>query len=504
MNRNGNLKFFFLWISGLFPVFSSISQCYLPRANMKALTPQMLSPCLGDSVRLEAAYRPDSVQYQWYKDGVPIVGAQASVYKAISNGNYHFVYRRGNCESQFYDLIPISYRPFPKVAKPQLSLQIPPDSQSCYQSFTLTASNVSAADTLVWLNAGVPVPGAAGISLQGTVLGLYQLLVKSATGCQAISESLSVQVSGTDADFKPRIDTASVVRVNGSQRCVMSWQLKNPANARLLKIRALREKTGIPGFFEPLNSTAVGTDSAYLYLDTTSQPWKRPYFYGIQSLVQCGSDSFYTEPSPLHKCIHLNLTRSGNHINLLWSPYSGFAVESYRILGYNATGGLVISIPVDSTVYTFTNPNPNITSFQIEALAKATDVYLPFGRISARPRKSKSNTRPTIQSIPGGDSTSIFNADVVITSVRAVKKSAAEFNIFPSPSANGGGDIFASSGIQKAEVFDLQGRTQAIQVEEKSSNHWKLWLPASAENGLYFVRVYSGGGNLVKPWLLQR
>jgi hypothetical protein len=164
-------------------------------------------------------------------------------------------------------------------------------------------------------------------------------------------------------------------------------------------------------------------------------------------------------------------------------------------------------LPSSVTSKTFTTDDlpPSVVAFQIEGIAKATDQYQPWGRINADvPRKTKSNTRPIIQSIPGGDSSSIFNADVVITSVRAVKKAAVEFNIFPSPSRNGEGDVFASSVIEKAEVFDLRGRKQSLEVEEKAPSHWKLWLPASAENGLYFVRVYSREGNLVRPWLLQR
>lgn len=505
-----------LKISGLAFVLSVVGltlsfgqQCSLPRANMKALQGK-LNPCLGDSVIMEAAFRPANVQYQWFKDGIALLGATNPVYKAVSNGDYHFVYRNNTCQSEFFDKVRLNYKTILSVNAPVLTLVNPPVITNCYNTFTIS-SNASPSDTMVWLSDGVPVPGASGVNFSGISPGIYQLMVISAGGCRALSAPRVVQVNGSDTVFIPRIDTASVVNLPDSQRCEVSWRFNNPRNPLINHVKILREKDGAPGEFELAGKVQLAgdTNSSFHFLDSTSKPWKRPYYYRLQPQVQCGSDSFLAAPSKWHKCIHLQHSKNSNLFHLFWTPYEGFQLDSFRIRCLDSAGLLVRSFMLPSSVTSKTltadEVPPSVVKFQMEGIAKATDQYQPWGRINADvPRKTKSNTRPIIQSIPGGDSTSIFNADVVITSVRAVKKAAMEFNIFPSPSGNGGGDVFASSGIQKAEVFDLQGRKQEIMVEEMASNHWKLWLPASAENGLYFVRVYSGGGNLVKPWLLQR
>lgn len=506
-DRQFTLSCLTLLVAAFYNVGVCFSQCYLPRANMKALTVQQLQPCQGDVVEMEAAYRPSGVQYQWFKDGSPIPGATAPVYEATVNGNYHFVYRQGDtCQSAFYDLLPVTYRPFPKPASPILNLQTAPGSQDCFQSFTIS-SNANPADTLVWLNDGVPVTGATQPTFSGNTLGIYRLLVKSAGGCKALSSNaVTTQVNGSFAKFQPRLKVASVIRSGNIQRCQVSWSLNSPLSDTLRRIRLLREKLDAPGVFEAVDTLPL-SGTSYSPVDESSSPWDKPYYYRIQGMVKCGADSFYTAPSRWHKCVHLNITRSGNTVNLLWTPYEGFPTASFRILCLNADGQLLDSITGISpevSSYSYLLSNSNISRFQIEAVSSQTEAdYQPWGRISANlPLKTKSNTRPTIQSIPGGDSTSIFNKEVVITSVQNVA-TAASFRLYPSPSRDGSCVLSLSAPAEAVELYDATGKRQEIGLEAFSGGV-RVSAAANLRNGLYFVKVRASGRVSAQRWLLQR
>lgn len=500
--------------SSLFPEFS-LAQCYVPRANLKALTTRQLNPCQGESVLLEAAYRPDSVSYFWFKDGVQIENESGPVYNATQNGVYHFVYFKSgadSCRSKFYDQVPVNYKEA-SVSVPQISLSQAPNSSNCYRSFTIS-SNVNALDTTVnriWLNDGVPVPAATESSFSGTTPGIYRLRTTptDTNGCDAISAPLVVQVSGSDAVFIPRIDTASVIKDQaGEQRCQLSLKLKSPVSQRLKNIRILREKLESPAEFELVQTVPVTNDTSYTILDPTSYPWERSYYYRIQPEVSCSSSSdsnFLTAPSKWHKCIHLLITKSQNNYNLLWTPYEGFNLSGYRILCLNANDGLVESISVDSAIssYTYTANNPSVVKFQVEGIAKASDSYNPWGRISANlPRKTKSNTRPTIQSIPGGDSTSLFNKEVVVTSVKD-RNPALSFQLYPSPSRDGSCILSIPNHPDAVDLYDATGRKQAATLNRLPGGV-RLQASAELQNGLYFVKVRSGGRVSAQRWLLQR
>lgn len=484
------------------------AQCYLPRANMKALTAQQLRPCQGDAVVMEAAYRPAGVQYQWYKDGSPVAGATDPVFQATENGNYHFVYRQGDtCQSAFFDLVPVVYKPFLKPAVPVLNLQTPPNGQNCFQTFTISSNNVNPSDTLVWLNDGVPVSGASQTTFSGNTLGIYRLLVKSAGGCSALSPAVPVQVSGAFTKFQPRIERATVVKSGNTQRCKVFWQLNSTMNDTLRRIRILREKLNAPGVFEAVDTIPV-SGTSYEPVDESSSPWERPYYYRIQGMVKCGSDSFYTAPSRWHKCIHLNLTRSGNVVNLLWTPYEGFSSNNFKILCLNADG-----VPIDSivgispSVSSFSYPLSNnaVAGFRLEAVSDSMDVYAPWGRISANiPRKTISNTRPTTQSVTGGDSTSIFNKEVVITSIKELFQQSPAFWLYPSPSRDGSCVLGFSTQPEAVELYDVMGRKQAAALENLPGGGMRLQASKELQNGWYFVKAISGNRVSTQRWLLQR
>ncbi|MEI7661892.1 MAG: T9SS type A sorting domain-containing protein, partial [Bacteroidota bacterium] len=63
------------------------------------------------------------------------------------------------------------------------------------------------------------------------------------------------------------------------------------------------------------------------FIDTTSIPYQKPYTYKI-SVV---GDTIVSMKSPSHTTIWLHYEKTGNQVDLLWTPYSGFTFDSYHI-----------------------------------------------------------------------------------------------------------------------------------------------------------------------------
>jgi len=499
------LAFFFngLLIALLYTLFSGkllFAQCNLPRANLKQLDTFRTRPCQGDTVLLEAAYQADSsIGYQWFRNGSPIPAATGSVYKATENGNYHFLYRKDNCLSACYDLIPVSYRAALKPPVPVISLKAAPDTGSCFRNISIRSMQ-SVGFERVWMNDGRILSGQSDTVLNSDSLGFYRLMLRTPEGCRSFSDILALQVIGDEGIYKPRIERATTVSDNnGAERCMVFWRTNPNPSSRIKKIRILRETQ--PGVFQAVGYAAA-TDTSFM--DASSNPAQKPYYYRIQPLLQCGSDSFFTAPSPWHRCIHLNVYAQFGYYLLNWTPYAGMQLDNYRILAFNGADlidEVVLGPAVTSYPY---NPQGNtITHFQIEATG--TQPYVPWGRIAEPPKKTLSNSRPITQFLSCGESA--FNAALTVdtvTSVSAITEQAIGFRLFPSPSADGRCEVHAGTSIEDLQVMDVQGRRQEVSIRPSDAGRWQVVLPENARNGLYLVQIRSGKKMAALKWVLER
>lgn len=494
--------FFFLIASVSLQGFRSYAQCNLPRANLKYIDTASLRPCEGDSLVLEAAYRPPSLGIQWYRDGQAIAGQTGPTYSVKTSGSFYFLYRQGDtCQSACYDEVPVNFRPFPSVPKPLISLKTKPDTSAggCYRNFVIRSTG-GEGFSRSWLNDGRVIPGQTDSLLASDTLGIYRLKLVSPQGCMALSDPIRVDVDGSLKKFRPLIQLATVVDTLGAERCMVFWSIKTPLNPMIRRVRIFREET--PGVFRLVGSVAPA-DTAFL--DLSSEPGKKPYYYRIQALLQCGSDSFVTAPSPWHRCIHLTLAQHSNApvFHLGWTPYEGMQVNGWEILAIDGNGeqiDSIISLPPQVTSYTYVSSGIIPTAFQIRAVSD--NVIPSWGRVMASSRKSLSNTRPTILRL--ACSQSAFNEGLLVSrAVSGIQR--PEMELFPSPSSDASCTLISSGDIESVWLFDATGRQHALQTEQISPERLQLRADAGLPDGLYFLKIKDSGGRIrTMPWLLQR
>jgi len=116
----------------------------------------------------------------------------------------------------------------------------------------------------------------------------------------------------------------------------------------------------------------VHPDSAGFFADMTSNPAVKAERYKISLVDSCGFESVL---SPEHKTMHLSINQgAGTAWNLIWSPYVGFTVPTYRIWRGATLNNMVLidSVPGTSVSYTDLNPPAGGLYYQVEIIAPKT------------------------------------------------------------------------------------------------------------------------------------
>jgi hypothetical protein len=116
----------------------------------------------------------------------------------------------------------------------------------------------------------------------------------------------------------------------------------------------------------------VHPDSAGYFADMTSNPVVKADRYKISLVDSCGFESVL---SPEHKTMHLSINQgAGISWNLIWSPYVGFTVPTYRIWrGATLTNMVLIdSVPGTSVSYTDLTPPAGGLYYQVEIISPKT------------------------------------------------------------------------------------------------------------------------------------
>ena len=100
------------------------------------------------------------------------------------------------------------------------------------------------------------------------------------------------------------------------------------------------------------------------FIDTTSIPYQTPYTYR----VSVGNPE--SEKSPSHTTIWLHYEKTGNQVDLIWTPYSGFTFDSYHIYRKVGSGNWNQIGLVNNTNLVFTDiyPGTESPSYYIEVI----------------------------------------------------------------------------------------------------------------------------------------
>lgn len=151
--------------------------------------------CEGTDVTLKVQTTyPNGTGYQWFKDGAPINGANASEYKANAAGNYKVRVNSVNgCSSES---IPLNVSILPKPT----AIVTPSKEVRICDGDTLRLNAGPAGSTFTWLYNGSPAQNTTA-SFSATKAGTYQVIVKDDKGCIDTSDATTIVLRSVAISF---------------------------------------------------------------------------------------------------------------------------------------------------------------------------------------------------------------------------------------------------------------------------------------------------------------
>jgi hypothetical protein len=142
--------------------------------------------------------------YQWFKDGVPIVGSTGNYHSATVTGDYHVEITENGCtvESQH---VMVTFSPAPDTAH----IVANTDTIVCFGSSAELEVDAGYTYDIQWYLDGNEIPGATGVTYNAIQSGIYHADVIN-TSCHLTSNTIEVQVSPEIVDFNDQIPTSDI------------------------------------------------------------------------------------------------------------------------------------------------------------------------------------------------------------------------------------------------------------------------------------------------------
>lgn len=164
---------------------NAIVTTVLPYINPVAVAVGNTQICNGDSVTLYTQ-SGTNYNYQWYRNGIIIAGANSASYKAALPGNYSVAVSYNGLCSQTSNAITVNVSP---AINTTLANPYPgPIVKFCPNTINKLEVQVQAPNvTYQWYYNGYTLPGAIGSSLNITQAGSYYVRLTNNTGCSANS-----------------------------------------------------------------------------------------------------------------------------------------------------------------------------------------------------------------------------------------------------------------------------------------------------------------------------
>lgn len=186
---------------------------------------------------------------------------------------------------------------------------------------------------------------------------IFSVTLNTPTGC-SMTRELDVLIE------KPETPSICMVSVDSaSNKNIVYWESSFSGGTDSVFIY---RETDITNNYKVIGQFA--TDDPGFFIDTASYPLIQSNKYVISVSDSCGYSSEFSGP---HKTIHLTINQGQNNSwNLIWEPYVGFEVSTYRILRADADGdfALIGTTSGSSTQYTdFTAPS-GIVRYQVEVI----------------------------------------------------------------------------------------------------------------------------------------
>ncbi|WP_129751573.1 gliding motility-associated C-terminal domain-containing protein [Flavobacterium beibuense] len=155
--------------------------------------------CSGGNTLLSSSLTAPTYSFQWYKDGVSILGATSSTYSANANGNYYITVGNGTCNMQSNTLVVTTETVTINSSTPTLDLILPGETKP------LTVTTDANGPQYSWTRDGVAIAGTTS-TINATQDGEYVVTVTQTVGCAATAQYTFVleYPTGFDVTIAPQ------------------------------------------------------------------------------------------------------------------------------------------------------------------------------------------------------------------------------------------------------------------------------------------------------------
>jgi photosystem II stability/assembly factor-like uncharacterized protein len=292
---------------------------------------------------------------------------------------------------------------------------------------------------------------------------IYTVTVNPNNGCGTAQDTAKLSI---DALTSPEICLVSVRNFKN----LVIWE--KPLSVAIDSFYIYRE-TDVTNIYEKVGTVAFADSS--MFVDTTSFPLIQSNKYKLAVKDLCNIES--VKSSIPHKTMHLTINQgTGTTWNLIWEPYEGFTVNSYKI--YRGTSvnnlSLIGSTSGTSTQYT-------------DYTAPAGMIYYQVQVISPNICNPSKGYNKSFSNIASNDPFTGIEQATIISNIR----------LFPNPATN---TLFIN-GLEisaKAEVYDISGKL----LLSKQLNENQIDISSLAK-GLYFIKLSTAEGSLVRKFVKE-
>lgn len=175
--------------------------------------------------------------------------------------------------------------------------------------------------------------------------GSYNVTVGDADGCQFVTLEFSIMTEGVP--LAPNL--CLVTNDNPQGYNTLYWE-GDESNGDIAKYNIYREGD-VSEEFEVIGTVAV--DQVNTFRDEEALSTQQAYRYFVKAVNSCDVES---EPSDIHKTIHLTINQGTNgNINLIWDEYEGVTYEQVTIYRGDNPDNLLEYTTLPGNIFSFTD-----------------------------------------------------------------------------------------------------------------------------------------------------
>jgi Secretion system C-terminal sorting domain len=202
-----------------------------------------------------------------------------------------------------------------------------------------------------------------------------------------------------------------------------------------------------------------------IFEDPTANPNVRAFVYIMEVVDSCGNSAETSYAVSVHLAVNIN----ANRVNLQWTPFTAGDnfIKSYEIYRGKNVNDMALLQKVSGSVTAFTDLTPDETK--------------RFYMIKAIPQ----NVCTTGQ---GNKIAQFPTSNIIFTGEKLTPEA---LTIFPNPVGNEVNISFLQP-IEKLEILDINGRVVESTTPATNTN-WLTMDTKNIQNGIYLVKIWSGG-----------